>query len=81
MRFDSVKRPQDRLLLSRIEASEYLGISVSLFMQAVQKGELPAPKQIGRRTLWVRAELEAKFLPLQAPTPVVQDDASEWDLA
>ena len=74
-------RPADRLLLSRVEAAEYLGISVTLLLKAVRAGQLPAPKQIGRRTLWVRAELEATFLSLPAKAGPVQDEESDWALA
>ncbi len=74
-------KPADRLLLSRVEASEYLGIGVSLFLSAVKAGQLPAPKTIGRRTLWARPELDATFLSLPAKLKPVQNEESDFDFA
>lgn len=77
-------KPQDCLLLSRVNAAAYLGISPSLLLSEVAKGKLPQPRHIGTRTLWVRAELERAFgveppASPSAPASAPQDPSDEWE--
>jgi predicted DNA-binding transcriptional regulator AlpA len=54
-------KPADRLMLSQAEAAAYIGVSLGLFLSAVKKGDLPQPKALGRRKLWLRADIERAF--------------------
>jgi predicted DNA-binding transcriptional regulator AlpA len=75
-------KPQDCLLLSRVNAAAYLGISISLLLTEVAKGNLPAPRHIGSRALWVRAELDRAFgVEAKTPPDVPQEPSDRWDLA
>ncbi len=47
--------------LSRDEASEYLGVGVTLFDDLVSKGQLPEPVKVGARVIWDRLALDRAF--------------------
>jgi hypothetical protein len=47
--------------LSRIAASQYIGVSPSLFDQMVADGRMPSPKRINSRTVWDRVKLDLAF--------------------
>jgi predicted DNA-binding transcriptional regulator AlpA len=54
----------DRLGLSRVEAAEYIGVSARLFDELVQDGQMPQPKMIKSRRVWMRSKLEKAFAEL-----------------
>ena len=61
--------------LSRVQASEYIGVSVTKFDQMVDDGRMPRPKRIDGRLVWDRVKLDAAF-------DALDDDAeqkNEWD--
>lgn len=60
--------------LSRPAAAEYVAVSPSKFDQMVADGRMPEPKQIDRRKVWDRLELDGAFAAL--PTG---DDHNPWD--
>jgi excisionase family DNA binding protein len=73
-------KPADKLCLSQAEAAAYIGVSLGTFLSAVKRGEMPQPKSMGARKLWVRAEIERAF-GLQSPSLVEHDaPSSEWNL-
>jgi predicted DNA-binding transcriptional regulator AlpA len=47
--------------LSRVEAADYVGVSVSLFDEMVKDGRMPQPKRINSRTVWDRRRLDEAF--------------------
>jgi predicted DNA-binding transcriptional regulator AlpA len=51
--------------LNRAEAAAYVGVSPNIFDAMVKKGDMPRPRAIGARRLWIRDELEraARELP------------------
>lgn len=55
--------------LGRPAAAEYIGISVSKFDQMVADGRMPTAKEIDRRKVWDRIELDEAFSALPAETP------------
>lgn len=64
--------------LSREVAAGYIGVSVTKFDQLVQRGAMPAPKQIDGRKVWDRRAVELSFAALpEAETSTY----NEWDLA
>ena len=54
----------EKLGLSRAEASEYVGVGVTLFDAMVCDGRMPPPKQMNHRLVWSRPELERWFADL-----------------
>lgn len=54
--------------LSRSAAAEYIGVGVSKFDQLVQDGRMPTAKEIDRRRVWDRIELDEAFSALPAET-------------
>lgn len=60
--------------LARGAAAEYVGVSVSKFDQLVADGRMPAPKEIDRRKVWDRLELDEAFSALPC-----EDDSNPWD--
>ena len=52
--------------LSRREAAEYVGLSESQFVKLVTNRRMPAPKTVGRRTIYDRFELDEAFDELPA---------------
>jgi predicted DNA-binding transcriptional regulator AlpA len=47
--------------LSREQAAAYIGISPSKFDAMVLDGRMPQPKEVDRRLVWDRLELDAAF--------------------
>ena len=56
--------------LARPAAAEYVGVSVSKFDQMVLDGRMPSAKEIDRRKIWDRLELDEAFSALPAEEPV-----------
>lgn len=44
--------------LSRAEAAAYVGVSPTLFDEAVRDGRMPPPKRINSRVIWDRLRLD-----------------------
>jgi predicted DNA-binding transcriptional regulator AlpA len=57
-------QPQDRLGMSRVEVSEYIGVSPSLFDEMVKDGRMPPAKMINNRRVWSRLKIEKAFAEL-----------------
>jgi predicted DNA-binding transcriptional regulator AlpA len=55
--------------LARGLAAAYIGVSVSKFDQMVGDGRMPTAKEIDRRKVWDRIELDEAFSALPAETP------------
>ena len=53
--------PADRRGLSRTEAAEYVGVSVSLFDAMVDDRRMPRPKRFNSRLVWDRIKLDEAF--------------------
>lgn len=47
--------------LSRVEASQYIGVGASTFDTMVKAGDMPKPVRIGARTVWDIHALDAAF--------------------
>lgn len=47
--------------LSRIEAARYIGVGTDKFDQMVADKRMPKPKEIDRRIVWDRVELDIAF--------------------
>lgn len=60
--------------LGRPAAAEYIGVSVSKFDEMVSDGRMPTAKEIDRRKVWDRIELDEAFSALPAEAPV-----NPWD--
>ena len=58
--------------LSRRQAAAYVGVSPTTFNAMVADGRMPKPKQIGKRRVWDRHQLDAAFDAL--PDDNEQDD-------
>lgn len=65
--------------LSRVVASQYIGISATKFDQLVSEGRMPAPKRIDGRKLWDRAALDEAFWAL--PEEGADRSDNPWDRA
>jgi predicted DNA-binding transcriptional regulator AlpA len=50
--------------LSREEAARYIGVGPTKFDELVADRLMPRPKQIGRRTVWDRAQIDMAFTAL-----------------
>lgn len=48
----------DRLLISAKEAAKMLSISLAFFYSQHNSGKIPAPRKLGRRSLWSVQELK-----------------------
>ena len=68
-------RPEERLGLSRDEASEYVGVSAGTFDRMVADGRMPRPKPINARKVWSRLSIEKAF----ARLPEDGQDAAAFD--
>lgn len=51
----------ERAGLSRLEAAEYVGVSPTLFDQAVEDGRMPPPHHLNNRRVRSRRELDRYF--------------------
>lgn len=60
--------------LGRAAAAEYIGVGVSKFDQMVTDGRMPTAKEIDRRKVWDRIELDEAFSALPAEVP-----ENPWD--
>lgn len=72
--------------LSREEAAGYIGVSPVKFDTLVADGRMPPPKQIDRRRIWDRLELDRAFAALPTPSAACNDYAESntadiWDRA
>ncbi len=69
--------------MSRTEAAEYVGVSLALFDEMVKDSRMPPPRQINRRLVWSRPELETRFehLPCATIQGETEESNSEWELA
>ena len=63
--------------LSRIQASEYVGVSPTKFDQLVADGRMPHPARLDGRVLWDRLALDRA---LDVLFDGDDNDASEWNL-
>jgi predicted DNA-binding transcriptional regulator AlpA len=62
--------------LTRIEAAQYIGVSQTLFSRMVQRGDMPAAKQLSEgRIAWDRGALDLAF----AALPSHQMTQNPWD--
>jgi excisionase family DNA binding protein len=59
--------------LSRVQAAEYVGVSVSTFDKLVNDGDMPAPKRIRGRVIWDLKEVDRAFEALS------EGDGNPWD--
>lgn len=50
--------------LSRVQASEYIGVGCTKFDEMVQDGRMPRPKRIDSRCIWDRVKLDEAFAAL-----------------
>jgi excisionase family DNA binding protein len=69
---DAALRPAPRRGLSCAEAADYIGVSVTKFLEMVGDGRMPKPKEIDRRRVWDIRRLDASFDALEG-----DDDGSE----
>lgn len=60
----------DQLLVSDVQLGRRLGVSRATIWNCVRRGELPAPKKIGRSARWDLAAVMAS-LGISAPPPAV----------
>lgn len=58
---DAALRPAPRRGLSCAESADYIGISVTKFLEMVGDGRMPRPKEIDRRRVWDIRRLDAAF--------------------
>lgn len=59
---DASRRPTaPRRGLSCAEAADYIGVSVSKFLEMVEDGRMPPAKAIDRRRIWDLRELDRAF--------------------
>jgi hypothetical protein len=76
-------QPPVALGLSRIAASAYVGLGVSLFDEMVRDGRMPPPRKANTRLIWSRVELEKAFsdLPYAGVQGQSGESSIEWDFA
>ena len=74
-------QPPVQLGLSRLTAAAFVGVGATKFDEMVKDGRMPPPRQVDRRLVWSRVELEKAFASL--PYAVVQEQGveSDWELA
>lgn len=58
---DAVLRPAPRRGLSCAESADYIGVSVTKFLEMVADGRMPKAKEIDRRRVWDIRKLDAAF--------------------
>jgi predicted DNA-binding transcriptional regulator AlpA len=76
--------PRDPIGLSAEEAAAFVGVSASIFYTAVERGLMPAGRQLFGRTLWDADEIALAFrrLPKRQASENAKDLAVDWhDLA
>ncbi len=47
--------------MGRLEAARYIGVGPDLFDEMVADRRMPKPREINRRVIWDRAELDIAF--------------------
>lgn len=64
--------------LSRVLASEFVGVGVTKFDAMVDDGRMPKPRRVDGRKIWDRRELEEAFtaLPVEGTE---RESANPWD--
>jgi len=67
----------ERYGLSREASAEYLSIGVTLFDDMVGDGRMPSPRELNKRRVWSRVELERAFN--QLPRVAWGDPAAPQD--
>ena len=63
--------------LNRVMGAAYVGVSPGLFDLMVGDGRMPKPKDIGRRKVWDRHEIDQAFDALDADD--IQQADREWE--
>lgn len=58
---DAAIRPAPRRGLSCAEAADYIGVSVTKFLEMVADGRMPKAKEIDRRRIWDIRRLDQAF--------------------
>lgn len=58
---DAALRPAPRRGLSCAESADYIGVSVTKFLELVADGRMPKAKEIDRRRVWDIRKLDAAF--------------------
>jgi hypothetical protein len=58
---DAALRPAPRRGLSCAEAADYIGVSVTKFLEMVGDGRMPKAKEIDRRRIWDIRRLDQAF--------------------
>lgn len=58
---DAARRPAPRRGLSCAESADYIGVSITKFLEMVADGRMPQPKQIDRRRVWDIRRLDSAF--------------------
>lgn len=58
---DAAKRPAPRRGLSCAEAADYIGVSVTKFLELVRDGRMPKAVEIDRRRIWDIRRLDQAF--------------------
>lgn len=58
---DAVRRLGPRRGLSCAESADYIGVSVTKFLEMVGDGRMPKAKEIDRRRVWDIRKLDAAF--------------------
>lgn len=71
---DAAIRPAPRRGLSCAEAADYIGVSVTKFLELVADGRMPKAKEIDRRRIWDIRRLDQAFDALDG------DDGAATDL-
>jgi predicted DNA-binding transcriptional regulator AlpA len=71
--------PINKLGLSRIEASAYIGVSPSLFDRMVTDGRMPNPVRINSRMVWDRKRVEDAWARLVTGGREMPGADDSWD--
>ena len=58
---DAARRPAPRRGLSCAESADYIGVSITKFLEMVDDGRMPKAKHIDRRRIWDIRRLDAAF--------------------
>lgn len=58
---DAIRRPSPRRGLSCAESADYIGVSITKFLEMVADGRMPPAKKIDRRRIWDIRRLDAAF--------------------
>lgn len=59
--------------LSREQVAQYIGVSVTLFLELVGDGRMPKPKKINGRVVWDKLKVDAAFDQLPGDGDPVDD--------